>query len=274
MDAKSTWSLLLASSGLACGGAFGPDRFDLAFFEENFARDPDDPARSLFGAAAVSGGLPAGCDYLEGGLPVTAPGTEGRIVVSARQQPFGSGCSYVCGDEAITILAEGGDRAEARREALADCDRLGPDPLFQGPMLPLRGAVEPAEYVLARSLWTSLSPRSASLRDRREAVALGLAARGIEASFHHPLPRDLDRAVDLPAGALDGIDACRPLQYNHHARLLFDPSGRVAARWRPGVDEEDLLPSCVAAVVDAVRVPPRETWSAVDLEIERIRGEP
>jgi hypothetical protein len=258
--------VVLGGLSLGCGGVFGPP-FDLAVFEDNYRRNIDDPPRALFGSTAVSGRLGPACAFLGGGLVMTPPGSEGEIAVASRQEPMGSLCSFGCGDAAIDLLAAGGTEADAARMAFADCDAEGPDPLFDAATLPLRGATEPAQYVLARRFWTLMSPLSASVRRDREALALGLAVRGIERLPPIPLPPDIDRTADLPADLRDRVAACGPVG-RQHIRVLFDPAGTAARRWRPYAEEYGGPSPCVAAVFDGLQVPPRDTWSAVDVELE------
>ncbi|MEQ1564642.1 MAG: hypothetical protein ABMA64_03305 [Myxococcota bacterium] len=145
---------------------------------------------------------------------------------------------------------------------IGECDAAGPDPVFGGPLAPLRTAMSPLDYLMVRALAERADAAHRGFAERhRVALAIGLVSSAPPAL---PPSSELQargtRAVEPAAlaGLQAAVAACGPEAMVAH-RVVLDPAGAVLAVVGP----ED---RCVRDALAALALPsPDGSYAAIDL---------
>ena len=246
-------ALLVASTvalSLGCGGLFlDPAQLEAVLSD---VRDspPDVAVQRLAVGAADAGLVNPLCGECLDVLRLADP--ELRPVLAAHALLEAScACPSSCASERLPD-AVSMERAAATATLAATCDTAGPDPIFGGPMAPLRAAAHPVDYALSRMIVGSLSAPQTDMI--REQLAIGMALSTV--ADMEPTPGPVVVGADV-ALLTDRVDALRACQTHVIERMIVRPDGSVAHHSSVG--------GCVEGVLSTLTFPAADVWRVVDL---------
>ena len=252
----------LVGSLLACSGFAHPDLSALAKVREASSQidDPGDRARLVVAgllepAVAVLG------SKCSAGLHKSWIADDPASRATAFFEAVTEDCPTTCASSQWSLIASL-DGREKQRKVLAACDAVGPDPVFAGPLAPLRPDMALSVYLTARMALvatldaTAGTDQQSAWKDEIPRLAVGLAAYGgtpPDATTGLAVHTSPNRTVAEATKALDGngFAACRSDPTQRVAvRLVVDPKGKVvASQATDGVMGGDCTTSAASSVV-------------------------
>lgn len=219
----------LLAPGLACGGLI-LDRSGLDAVRQALGVVSPDHAAQLFAAGAVESRLVVGpCGEALHAWADFDPAQRETLLAAALSEPWPT-CPRACGGDGVVEALAPLEPRERRRTAIQRCDAEGPDPVFGGPLAPLRTGMTALSYLAFRDLLGRAQdhdPRWADLADD-VAVSLVLAARpDLSPTDLVAFDGSLTPQRGGVQGAADALRACPSPHLQH--RVVVAPGGGVAA---------------------------------------------
>jgi hypothetical protein len=241
----------LVTLSLGCGGLLlDPARLDAVLSE---VRDspPDEAIQRLAVGAADAGLVNPLCGECMEVLRLAEPDLRPVLAANALLEAT-CACPSSCASEKLTEVVSM-ERATATATLAATCDAAGPDPIFGGPMAPLRAAAHPVDYALSRMLVGSLSAPQTDMI--REQLAIGMALYTV--ADLQPTPEPVVNGAEV-AILTDRVEALRACQTHVQERIIVRPDGSIAHHATVGG-------GCVKDALSTLTFPAAEAWRIVDL---------
>lgn len=246
-----------ALAALGCGGLVATAG-GLGQVRQAMAVVDSESSAPLFAAGAAESGLVLGCAEPVSAWANAGPATRQPLLAVAltSANPM---CPRACGGGASQVEAlarlEGRERARA---AISACDAEGPDPVFGGPLAPLRSGMAALEYLVFRDLLERASGADPLWAEQFDDLAVSLVLTGqpeltpsdvvaIDGSFTPP-PGQFQALADV-------LRAC-PAPHLQH-RVVVAPGGGVVAVGGPD--------DCVRGVLRGLTFDTAPGWAWFDV---------
>jgi hypothetical protein len=212
----------------------------------------------IFAAGAAESGLVLGCAEPIAAWANSDPSQRQTVLASSllSANPM---CPRACGGgttqvEALATL-EGRERSRA---AISACDAEGPDPVFGGPLAPLRSGMAALEYLVFRDLLGRAAGADPLWAEQFGGIAVSLVLSGRP----ELTPSDLvaiDGSFTPPPGQFqalaDALRACPSPHLQH--RVVVAPGGGVVAVGGPD--------DCVRGVLRGLTFDTAPGWAWFDV---------
>lgn len=238
---------LSVAMGLGCAGLSGPDPVQVAQVRGAVGTaTPEAVVPLLIEGLVEAGAVWPPCADILGGLSSFDPAQRAVLLAHAVDSPF---CSIPCGGKSM-IGSLASMAPEARTAAvLSACDAEGPEPLFVGPLAPLRPHVPALEYLLVRELVSVADRADPEFSSVHDEIAVGLVLWGTpEGSAETRV--EASRPVDTGPLLAAMETACKDSPPDPSSfRLVLDPRGEVAGWAGRGGN------ACLAAWAEAIELP-------------------
>lgn len=265
----ATLAAPLLAAGLGCAGLMVKSA-ELAQVEAAVrSASPTTRIPLLLSGAGDAGLVLPPCGKMLGAI-VNADPSQRATLLAAALGEVTSLCPSTCGGDGVLDDLVALSPEERIAGVLAKCDAEGPDPVFGGPLAPLRTGASPLDYLVVRAVAERATAAAPSFADVLDNLAVDLALTGagpLTATDQLAVTgtRDVDPAVFLGLG--DALRACTEHGQLRH-RLVVDPNGAVVAVERvwsmedpsPGPDNP-----CVVGLLDGLTLPAADAWSWIDV---------